>query len=163
MNQDGVRKPIRLQQEELISSLPERIGSVRLDYSHYPGKDLYSDGAIEDELLGIVKNASKVEYQELIEEKNSWPILYHLSPLRANIVDWLPITKEHKVLEIGSGCGAITDKLAQKAGEVTCVDLSARRSQFNAWRNQDQDNITTMWETLRISSRSFRQTMISYV
>ena len=48
MNQDGVRKPIRLQQEELISSLPERIGSVRLDYSHYPGKDLYSDGAIED-------------------------------------------------------------------------------------------------------------------
>ena len=63
MNQDGVRKPIRLQQEELISNLPERIGSVRLDYSHYPGKDLYSDGAIEDELLGIVKNASKVEYQ----------------------------------------------------------------------------------------------------
>ena len=29
MNQDGVRKPIRLQQEELISSLPERIGNVR--------------------------------------------------------------------------------------------------------------------------------------
>ena len=67
MNQDGVRKPIRLQQEELISSLPEGIGSVRLDYSHYPGKDLYSDGAIEDELLGIVKNASKVEYQELAD------------------------------------------------------------------------------------------------
>lgn len=29
-----------------------------------------------------------------------------------------------KVLEIGSGCGAITGSLAQKAGSVTCVDLS---------------------------------------
>ena len=95
MNQDGVRKPIRLQQEELISSLPERIGSVRLDYSHYPGKDLYSDGAIEDELLGIVKNASKVEYQELIEEKTAGrsciiylpygPILWTGFPLRRSI------------------------------------------------------------------------------
>ena len=68
MNQDGVRKPIRLQQEELISSLPERIGSVRLDYSHYPGKDLYSDGAIEDEILEITKNAARIEYPKIIEK-----------------------------------------------------------------------------------------------
>ncbi|MBQ8878108.1 MAG: methyltransferase [Lachnospiraceae bacterium] len=122
--------------------MPRQIGKVTLDYSHYPGKDLYSDGAIEDEILSIVKSASRIEYPKLIEEKGSWPILYHLSPLRANIVDWLPIDKSHKVLEIGSGCGAITDKLSEKAGEVTCVDLSARRSHINAYRNQDRDNIT---------------------
>ena len=46
-----------------------------------------------------------------------------------------------KVLEIGSGCGAITDKLSEKAGKVTCVDLSAKRSMINAYRNQDRDNI----------------------
>ncbi|MBQ2936584.1 MAG: methyltransferase [Lachnospiraceae bacterium] len=122
--------------------MPRQIGKVTLDYSHYPGKDLYSDGAIEDEILSIVKSASRIEYPKLIEEKGSWPILYHLSPLRANIVDWLPIDKSHKVLEIGSGCGAITDKLSEKAGKVTCVDLSARRSHINAYRNQDRDNIT---------------------
>ena len=135
-------KPVHLSQEEVLTSLPEKIGHVRLDYSHYPGEDLYSDGSIEDELLSIVKEASRVEYQRIIEERGSWPILYHLSPLRANIVDWLPIDKSHKVLEIGSGCGAITDKLSEKAGEVTCVDLSAKRSHINAYRNQDRDNIT---------------------
>jgi len=142
MKQDAVRKPLHLKQEDLISNLPKQIGKVNLDYSHYPGKDLYSDGAIEDEILSIVKSSSRVEYPVIIEEKGSWPILYHLSPLRANIVDWLPINKNHKVLEIGAGCGAITDKLSEKAGEVTCVDLSAKRSHINAYRNQDRDNIT---------------------
>lgn len=142
MKEEKRQQPLYLKQEELIRKLPEKIGNVTLDYKHYPGEDLYSDGAIEDELLSIVKNASRVEFPGIIEEKGSWPILYHLSSLRANIVDWLPIDKSHKVLEIGSGCGAITDKLSEKAGEVTCVELSAKRSHINAYRNQDRDNIT---------------------
>lgn len=132
---------IHLSEEELISKLPVQIGRVTLDYEFYPGEDLYSDGTIEDEILEIVKEASRVEYPAIIEEKKSWPILYHLSPLRGNIVDWLPIKATDKVLEIGSGCGAITEKLSEKAGKVTCVELSAKRSQINAYRNQDRDNI----------------------
>ena len=126
---------------EFNESLPKQIGKVKLNYEFYPGKDIYSDGAIEDEILDITKNAARIEYPSIIEQKNSWPILYHLSYLRGNIVDWLPITKSMKVLEIGSGCGAITDKLSEKAGHVTCVDLSAKRSMINAYRNQDRDNI----------------------
>ena len=133
--------PIHLTEEELFDRLPKKVGQVSLNYDAYPGEDLYSDGAIEDELLSIVKNASELEYQSIIEKKKSWPILYHLSHIRGNIVDFLPITKEDKVLEIGSGCGAITSTLAKKAGEVTCVDLSAKRSLINANRNSDSDNI----------------------
>ena len=108
MNREDVRpKPVHLREEELMRRLPEQIGRVTLNYKHYPGKDLYSDGEIEDEILSIVKNASKVEYASIIEERKSWPILYHLSPLRGNIVDWLPIGPNDKVLEIGSGCGEI--------------------------------------------------------
>lgn len=126
---------------EFADSLPKQIGNVKLNYEFYPGEDRYSDGEIEDELLAITKNAARLEYPAIIEQKNSWPVLYHLSPLRGNIVDWLPVTKDMKVLEIGSGCGAITDKLSEKAGHVTCVDLSAKRSMINAYRNQDRDNI----------------------
>lgn len=134
-------EPIHLKEEELLGKLPEKIGNVTLNYQYYPGEDLYSDGNIEDEILEIVKNVSRVEYPKIIEERKSWPILYHLSPLRGNIVDWLPIKPGDKVLEIGSGCGAITEKLSQKAKSVTCVDLSAKRSHINAYRNQDRDNI----------------------
>lgn len=130
------RETIYLSEEELTEKLPKRVGNINLDYSHYAGKDLYSDGAIEDELLQIAKEHSTVEFSRIIEERNSWPILYHLSPLRGNILEWLPINRNAKVLEIGSGCGAITETLVKKAGEVTCVDLSAKRSLVNAYRNQ---------------------------
>ncbi|MBQ7925964.1 MAG: class I SAM-dependent methyltransferase [Lachnospiraceae bacterium] len=120
----------------------EQIGKITLDYSKYPGEDFYCDGAVEDELLRITRDMSPVEYAGKIEESKSWPILYHLSPLRENIVEWLPIGKEHKVLEVGSGCGAITGALAAKAGEVTCVDLSQKRSMINAYRHSECENVT---------------------
>lgn len=122
--------------------MTEQIGKITLDYSHYPGEDFYCDGTVEDELLSIVKNYSKVEYQQLIEERLEWPILYHLSTQRENIVDWIPFTKSDKVLEIGSGCGAITGVLSRKAGSVTCVELSKKRSMINAYRNMDCENVT---------------------
>ncbi|MGN0305190.1 MAG: class I SAM-dependent methyltransferase, partial [Lachnospiraceae bacterium] len=120
----------------------EQIGKVSLDYTHYPGEDLYCDGEVEQELLEIAKDYSVVEFPEIIEERKKWPILYHLSPLRENIVDWLPMDKEMKVLEVGSGCGAITGKLSEKAGQVTCIDLSRQRSLINAYRHMDCDNVT---------------------
>ncbi len=120
----------------------EEIGKVSLDYSRYPGKDYYSEGAMEDELLEIARNRTSAEYESIIEERRVWPILYHLSPLRENIVDWIPMDKNAKVLEVGSGCGAITGALARKAGTVTCLELSKRRSLINAYRHRDCDNIT---------------------
>ena len=122
--------------------MTEQIGKVTLDLSHYPGKDYYCDGTVEDEILEIVKNAPAGDYQKQIEEKKSWPVFYHLSPQRENIVSWLPMDKSTKVLEVGSGMGAVTGVLAEKAGSVTCVDLSKKRSTINAIRNQKRDNVT---------------------
>jgi SAM-dependent methyltransferase len=119
-----------------------KIGGVSLNFKHYSGVDLYSDGAIENDLLEIVKKHPKEDYQKIIEERGSWPILYHLSDQRANIVEWIPMDPKAKVLEVGSGCGAITGMLASKAKEVVACDLSRRRSEINATRNSDCDNVT---------------------
>jgi SAM-dependent methyltransferase len=124
--------------------LKEKIGGVSLNYEYYSGKDLYSDGMIEDVLLDIVKNNSKDKYDHIIYEKSEWPILYHLSPVRENIIEWIPFKENAKVLEIGSGCGAITGKLAEKSGNVTCVELSKKRSLINAYRNKEKNNIEIM-------------------
>ena len=119
-----------------------KIGNVRLNFKHYSGVDLYSDGSIENDLLQIVKKYKKEDYPRIIEEKASWPILYHLSDQRANIVEWIPMSPKAKVLEVGSGCGAITGMLSKKAGEVIACDLSRRRSEINATRNRECDNVT---------------------
>lgn len=126
----------------MSDSMIEEIGKIKLDLTHYPGEDLYCDGEIEDELLAIARDCAAVEYQRIIEERKSWEILYHFSPLRENIVEWLPINRTMKMLEVGSGCGAITGAFSRKAGEVTCVELSKKRSLINAYRHMDADNVT---------------------
>ncbi len=120
----------------------EKIGKVTLDLTNYKGTDVYSDGDIEEEILNIARDNDPSSFDEIIEKRLSWPILYHLSAKRENIVEWLDIDKSHKVLEVGSGCGAITGVISRKAKEVTCVDLSKRRSMINAYRHKDCDNIT---------------------
>lgn len=122
--------------------MTEQIGKIKLDLTFYPGEDFYCDGQVEDELLEITKNYAEIEYPRIIEERASWPVLYHLSRQRENVVDWIPMRGNEKVLEIGSGCGAITGALARKAGQVTCVDLSKKRSMINAYRHDECDNVT---------------------
>lgn len=120
----------------------EQIGNVKLDLTYYTGRDQYSDGDIEDEILEIVKNYR--EYEHIIEKDNRWPILYHLSKFRGNIIEWYPFNKESNVLEVGAGCGAITEVLSKSVKKVTCVELSKKRSLINAYRNKECSNIEIM-------------------
>lgn len=138
--------------------MKEKIGKVALDYRFYPGVDLYSDGQVEDELLEVSKNYSRKEFNKIIDSREKWPLLYHFSHIRENIISWLPINKEHKVLEIGSGCGAVTGALAKKAGKVTCVDLSKKRSLVNAYRHKDYDNIEILVGNFQDIEKSLEET-----
>ena len=124
--------------------MQEKIGNVVLDYEYYPGQDLYSDGPVEEELLEIARTYKEEELNQVIAGTKSWPVLYHFSHIRQNILEWLPIGKSDRVLEIGSGCGAITGALAAKAGSVNCIELSKMRSTINAYRNRDYDNVRIM-------------------
>lgn len=114
------------------------IGGVELDYTYYKGEDLYTDGSIEDEILEIVKEGKQ---KEALHTSSEWPVLYHLSDIRENLLDWYPFSENCRILEVGSGCGALTGLLSRKAGEVTCIELSEKRSLINAYRNQQCDNV----------------------
>jgi SAM-dependent methyltransferase len=116
----------------------ENVGKVILDLSKYSGIDLYSDGLIEDRMLSLAMSSDCVSEDEI---SSSWPVFYHFSPIRENIVSWLPIGPSDDVLEIGSGCGAITGALSKMARQVDTIDLSKKRSLINAYRHKDKSNI----------------------
>lgn len=117
----------------------ELVGKVKLNYTFYSGSDFYSDGdAIEEEMLRIAKSGT---WEEELMSSNKWPILYHFSDIRGNIIDWYPIEEEADVLEIGSGCGAVSGFLCKKAKKVVGIELSKRRSLINAYRNCNCDNL----------------------
>ncbi len=120
----------------------ERIGNVILDDTHYPGEDLYSDGAVEDRILDLVQSCPGKEFPNVIAKEQDWAVMYHLAHERENILSWYPFAPGAKVLEVGSGCGAVTGAAAADAKSVTCIDLSKKRSMINAQRHKDSGNIT---------------------
>jgi SAM-dependent methyltransferase len=70
-----------------------------------------------------------------------WPLLYHLSPERRNLLEWYPFRREAALLEIGAGCGALTGLFCEKTAHVTAVELSAKRSRIIAQRHADKPNL----------------------
>ena len=119
----------------------EKIGGVTLDYSFYDEDHTYSDGEeVETFILDVFKEQKDIF--EVLASDNRWPVLYHLSPMRKNIVLPMDLSKDDCVLEIGSGMGAITEPLSKRVKKVDCVELSKVRSLANAYRNKHRDNIT---------------------
>ena len=118
----------------------ETIGNVTLNYDYYTDGDIYSDGEeIENKLLEIAKDKKNID--SLLYETNIFAEYYHFSPQRQFIVEGMDIRKSDTVLEIGSGCGAVTGALARKAKNVDCIELSKRRSLINAHQNRENDNV----------------------
>lgn len=109
---------------------------AELIFDLYQGETEYSDGAeIEKRMLERAKNnEDSLPY-------DNWPEYYHFSPLRENILNWYPFSEGCSILEIGSGCGAITGLLCRKAKEVVSLELTPARASINYERHKDCDNL----------------------
>lgn len=111
---------------------------AKISLEYYTDRDHYSDGEIEDTILNIVENHIPISEIDSV----TYPIIYHLSDVRANILNWYPFHPESTVLEIGSGCGALTCMLCSKVKEVVSVEISSKRANINYKRNQDIPNLS---------------------
>lgn len=110
---------------------------AKLNLNYYCGEDLYSDGDVEEEILQLVRSGQETEPGE----DASFPVLYHLSRVRENILNWYPFREGADCLEIGSGCGAITGVLCDRLARVTSVELSRRRAEINYERHKELENL----------------------
>lgn len=117
----------------------EAENNVKINLEYYPGEDYYSDGDIEKELIEITRNND--DFTEILRDDCRWPILYHLSPIRRNLLDWIEIGDDSSVLEIGAGCGAVTGVFCEKAKHVTAVELSKVRAEVIANRYKNHNNL----------------------
>ncbi len=109
-------------------------------HPHSPDDIDYSDGAASEEylarVLSKVKNpaSTSLEFLPFIVD---WPSEYHLSPLRANLLRVLPLPREGRALELGSGLGALTRYLGETMASVVAVEGSVRRAALTRQRCRD--------------------------
>lgn len=105
---------------------------------YYNGVDLYSDGEVEDKLINHFAGRDK----EVNETNDSLLYFYHVSELRKGLLYWYDFKPHSTVMEIGSGCGALTGMLCEKCERVISVELSKKRAEIVRLRNLDRDNLT---------------------
>ena len=107
-------------------------------------EDAMEDEQFLTELHEIVNNYERGSYGQVIREKASYPYLYHLSEIRQNLIDWIPMEKTMRVLECAPACGALTGKLLEKAGAVTCLAEDEMHAQIirDAAKTQERGSLS---------------------
>lgn len=116
----------------------ERYGNVTVFYED------------EDPLKTGQPRPEDVKIRELVETgydcrrgtEDSWPVLYHLSHLRENLTEWLPVGAGDRVLEFGADTGQLTGGFIKKAGQIICLEESMSRSRILAKRHEGAENLT---------------------
>lgn len=105
---------------------------------------IYSDGeSIEKKICKDIEAVKDLTdgSKELTKKIINWPSNYHLGPGRANILRILKLPKNAKVLELGSGCGAITRYLGEQGCYVDAIEGSYTRAEITRKRCRDLTNV----------------------
>ena len=121
--------------------MSETIGRVQLNTDQNAAEPVDEEHAVVEQLLRRLEADPDTDLNALIQEYKNLFYLKNLFYGRETIVTALDIGRTDRVLEVGSGCGAVTGKLCEAAGLVTCVDMSSDRSRVNAIRHKNLDNL----------------------
>ena len=104
----------------------------------------YSDGADEEDyLIHVLGSADDLtlDSTELRRACRDWVSEYHLSAIRANLLRTVNFPEQARILEVGSGCGAVTRFLGESGYIVDAVEGSATRAEISALHCRDLDNV----------------------
>ncbi len=108
------------------------------------GEFAYSDGAeTEQYLYQVLTEATDLSSRspQLQQKIIDWPSEYHLSSDRSNLLRPFNLDSVSTVLELGSGCGAISRYLGEQGKLVDAVEGSRVRANLGKLRCRDLDNV----------------------
>lgn len=122
----------------------KKVGNVTLHLPSDMPRDNYTDKDAEEILLELFSGSEdtiRSKRHDMLADNPTWPLYYHLTPKRANLLRWSEFEKGAAVLEIGAGCGAITEELITNDVHVTALELAEQRATINALRNKMSKNL----------------------
>lgn len=101
---------------------------------------------IKEKMFEIIHGGN---IEEQLMDQNDWRLLYFLSPIRQNLLEWYPFDEKQNLLELGAECGAMTDLFCRRTADVTAVECDvdaievciARNSNYTNLRVDEWDNI----------------------
>lgn len=113
---------------------------------------------ISRELLDLIEQYDN-DTKRILKEHSRLDYLYALADMRENLLEWYPFRPEGRLLEVGSGYGAMTGLYSRKVAEVVVLDPARDNLAVNRMRHQEMENITYVEESLvSYAARTARKT-----
>ena len=112
--------------------------------SEGPDTFLYTDGDQQETYIYNVLSAAQdlSSFSDELENRIvDWSSEAHLSSKRSNILRGIDFSDVNNVLEIGSGCGAVSRYLGEQGVQLDAVEGSARRAEITRMRCRDMENV----------------------
>lgn len=107
------------------------------------------------ELYEAMCSSSPADYHRLTEQKENGVFLFHLSPMRGQLVEWLDIKPGERILELGAQAGALTQVLLKKGAVTDAIEPSRILAEGNAARNGANEDFTLFNGYLSCAAREW--------
>ncbi len=117
--------------------------------SEFAYKDV---GNTQNKLFNLLSRTQdrSVFSPELLGQGSDWPMFYHLTPMRANLLrPFITQLASGKTLELGAGCGAVTRFIGELGGDVVALEGSRDRARVIGKRCEDLPNVTVIADLIQ--------------
>ena len=84
-------------------------------------KSAYLNEEFKEDILNIINETD--DLYEALNENNIYDYHYCLNYLRENLFLWYPFKENGSLLEIGAGCGQLTNLFCEKLNKVVSVEI----------------------------------------
>ncbi|OGI27395.1 MAG: methyltransferase type 12 [Candidatus Moranbacteria bacterium RIFOXYB1_FULL_43_19] len=112
------------------------------DLAYSKEEEQYSDGSIENDILSTLKSDNfEDKIEKILRDDPNWPMRYHFSRVRENILSWYDFGENKTLLEVGAGCGALTGLFCDRLKRVAAVELTKIRSDIIYNRHKNRKNL----------------------
>ena len=93
---------------------------------------------------------------EVLNSSDDYHVLYHLSPMRENVVEWMEFKPDGELLEIGAECGALTGLFAQRVDKVVAIEWDKDMLEIAKLRHSTLDNVDFRYGDMDVIEASER-------
>ena len=101
------------------------------------------------QIRALIETAPGPYYDREIREEDDFSFFYHLSRLRTALLSWYPFREGCRVLDAGSGFGALTGLLLDRASSVTAVERDPFRAEALRARFRDREGLQVICSDIR--------------
>ena len=102
----------------------------------------------DEQIAAIIAEEQTENYDRCISDIDDWYVFYHLSSLRHSLLNWYEFRENARILEVGSGFGALTGLLLDRAEEVDAVEADPVRADALDIRFRERKNLTVFREKI---------------